>query len=232
MILAAGRGIRMRHMTDNVPKPLLCVGDKTLIEYHIENLARAGFLEIVINHAYLGKMIEEALGNGSRYGVKIYYSPEVIALETAGGIVRALPLLDRKNGNQCKEQPFLVVNADIYCEYNFTKLLPMLRQMRMCKDTAHLVMVNNQAHHPDGDFFLDSGRLLLTGSKRLTFSGISVYKPSFFNSIGPGVVTKLAPKLYQAITEGNVSGEYYDGVWVDVGTPERLYRLDAKLRSK
>ena len=130
MILAAGRGVRMRPMTDNLPKPLLCVGNQTLIEHHIENLACAGFVDIVINHAYLGEMIETALGDGSRYGVNICYSPETIALETAGGIVKALPLLDSKNGDELAEQPFLVVNADIYCEFKFAELLPILRQMR------------------------------------------------------------------------------------------------------
>lgn len=232
MILAAGRGARMRPLTDNLPKPLLCVGNKTLIEYHIENLAHAGFVDIVINHAYLGKMIETALGDGSRYGVNISYSPETIALETAGGIVRALPLLESRNGDELVEQPFLIVNADIYCEFNFSTLVPILRQIKMGTDTAHLVMVSNQEHNPDGDFFLDSGRLLPTGKEKLTFSGISIYKPSFFNGIKPGIVSKLAPKLCQAITEGNISGEHYKGVWADVGTPERLHRLDAQLRNK
>jgi N-acetyl-alpha-D-muramate 1-phosphate uridylyltransferase len=232
MILAAGRGARMRPLTDNLPKPLLCVGNKTLIEYHIENLARAGFVDIVINHAYLGKMIETALGDGSRYGVNIYYSPETIALETAGGIVKALPLLESKSENELVEQPFLIVNADIYCEFNFSTLLPTLRQIKMGTDTAHLVMVSNQEHHPDGDFFLDSGRLVPTGKEKLTFSGISIYKTSFFYGIKPGIVSKLAPKLCQAITEGKVSGEHYKGVWVDVGTPERLHRLDVQLRNK
>jgi len=232
MILAAGRGVRMRPLTDNLPKPLLCAGNKTLIEYHIENLARAGFVDIVINHAYLGKMIETALGDGSRYGVNICYSPETIALETAGGIVRALPLLESRDGNELVEQPFLIVNADIYCELNFSTLLPILRQIKMGTDTAHLVMVSNQEHHPDGDFFLDSGRLVQTGKEKLTFSGISIYKPSFFYGIKPGIVSKLAPKLCQAITEGKVSGEHYKGVWVDVGTPERLHKLDANLRNE
>jgi len=232
MILAAGRGARMRPLTDNLPKPLLCVGNKTLIEYHIENLAHAGFVDIVINHAYLGKMIETALGDGSRYGVNICYSPETIALETAGGIVRALPLLESRNGDELVEQPFLIVNADIYSEFNFSTLLPILRQINKGTDIAHLVMVSNQEHHPDGDFFLDSGRLVPTGKEKLTFSGISIYKPSFFYGIKPGIVSKLAPMLCQAITEGKVSGEHYKGKWVDVGTPERLYRLDAQLKNK
>ena len=232
MILAAGRGIRMRPLTDNLPKPLLRVGNKALIEYHIESLARAGFVDIVINHAYLGEMIETALGDGSRYGVNIYYSPETIALETAGGIVKALPLLESRNGNELVEQPFLIVNADIYCEIDFSTLLPILKQIKMGADTAHLVMVNNQNHNSEGDFFLDSGRLVPIGKKRLTFSGISIYKPSFFNDIKPGVVSKLAPKLFHAITAGKVSGEHYKGVWVDVGTPERLHKLDMQLRNE
>jgi MurNAc alpha-1-phosphate uridylyltransferase len=232
MILAAGRGARMRPLTDNLPKPLLCVGNKTLIEYHIENLARAGFMDIVINHAYFGQMIETALGDGSRYGVDICYSPETIALETAGGIVNALPLLESRSGNKLVEQPFLIVNADIYCEMNFSTLLSILRKIKMGTDTAHLVMVNNQEHHPNGDFFLDSGRVVPTGKEKLTFSGIGIYKPSFFNGIKPGLVSKLAPKLCQAIRAGKVSGEYYKGVWVDVGTPERLHRLDVKLRNE
>lgn len=232
MILAAGRGIRMRPLTDNLPKPLLRVGNKALIEYHIENLARAGFVDIVINHAYLGEMIETALGDGSRYGVNIYYSPETMALETAGGIVKALPLLESRNGNELVEQPFLIVNADIYCEIDFSTLLPILKQIKKGADTAHLVMVNNQNHNSEGDFFLDSGRLVPTGKERLTFSGISIYKPSFFNNIKPGVVSKLAPKLFHAITAGKVSGEHYKGVWVDVGTPERLHKLDMQLRNE
>jgi MurNAc alpha-1-phosphate uridylyltransferase len=234
MILAAGRGARMRPLTDTLPKPLLCVGNKPLIEYHIENLARAGFVDIVINHAYLGQMIETALGDGKRYGVNICYSDETIALETAGGIVKALPLLENRDGNEPGEQPFLIINADIYCEIDFSKLLPILRQMKtsLDTDTAHLVMVSNQEHHPHGDFVLDSGRLALIGKEKFTFSGIGIYKPSFFKGIKPGVVSKLAPKLCQAITAGKVSGEYYKGVWVDVGTPERLHRLDIQLRNE
>ena len=231
MILAAGRGVRMRPLTDNLPKPLLRVGNKTLIEYHIESLARAGFVDIVINYAYLGEMIETALGNGDRYGVNIYYSPETVALETAGGIVKALPLLESRSKNESNEQPFLIVNADIYCEIDFSTLVPILKQIKMNTDTAHLVMVSNQEHNPEGDFFFDSGRLVPTGKEKLTFSGISIYKPSFFNGIKPGVVSKLAPKLFNAITEGKVSGEHYKGVWVDVGTPERLLRLDRQLKN-
>lgn len=232
MILAAGRGERMRPLTDNLPKPLLCVGNKSLIEYHIENLACAGFVDIVINHAYLGRMIEAALGDGSSYGVNISYSPESAALETAGGIVKALPLLKYRNGSEYDDKPFLIVNADIYCEFNFSTLIPTLRRIEMSADTAHLVMVSNQENHPDGDFFLhsDSGRIASTGKEKLTFSGIGIYKPSFFYGIVPGTVSKLAPKLHREIEAGKVSGEHYQGVWIDVGTPERLHKLNVHLR--
>ena len=227
MILAAGRGERMRPLTDTLPKPLLRAGDKSLIEYHLENLARAGFAEIVINHAHLGKMIEAALGNGKRYGVKINYSPEAVALETAGGIAQALSLLKKDIG----AAPFVVVNADIYCEFDFAKLLPVLEKMQASAESglAHLIMVDNPAQHPDGDFMLDSGRLTLTGKSKLTFSGIGVYQPEFFKDVVPGSVAKLAPLLNHVIAAGKVSGEYYQGVWVDVGTPERLRALDSQL---
>lgn len=234
MILAAGRGERMHPLTDMLPKSLLCVGNKPLIEYHLDNLARAGFVDIVINHAHLGQMIETALGDGERYGINIRYSHESIALETAGGIVKALPLLKSKVGNEPGEQPFLIINADIYCEIDFSTLLPILRQMKANLDgySAHLVLVSNPEHHPDGDFVLNSGRLALKGKEKLTFSGIGVYKPAFFKDIEPGLVAKLAPKLCQAIAAGKVGGEHYEGVWIDVGTPERLRRLDVQLSNE
>ena len=236
MILAAGRGERMRPLTDTQPKPLLRAGNKALIEYHLENLARAGFAEIVINHAHLGKMIETALGNGKRYGVKINYSPEAVALETAGGIAQALPMLKSKLG----EAPFVVVNADIYCEYDFAKLLPVLEKTQTSAESglahlahlAHLVLVDNPAQHPDGDFVLDSGQVALTGKNKLTFSGIGVYQPALFKDVVPGSVAKLAPLLSHAIAAGKVSGEHYQGVWVDVGALERLSALDTRLSSK
>lgn len=232
MILAAGRGERMRPLTDTLPKPLLHVGNKSLIEYHIHSLAQAGFGDIVINHAHMGHMIETALGNGERYGISIYYSPEPVALETAGGIVKALPLLESKAGSSTCEQPFLVINADIYCEFDFSTLLPILQRMKddIDGDIAYLVMVGNPEHHSEGDFILDSGRLLLTGQEKLTFSGIGIYKPALFKGIKSGSVAKLAPKISQAIAAKKVGGEYYRGVWVDVGTPERLNRLDAQLK--
>ncbi|MDN5881723.1 MAG: nucleotidyltransferase family protein [Nitrosospira sp.] len=231
MILAAGRGERMRPLTDALPKPLLRVGGKPLIEYHLENLARAGFVEIVVNHAHLGQMIETALGNGERYGVSIHYSREPVALETAGGIAQALPILRDGPGNKYGEQPFLTVNADIYCEIDFSTLLPVLRHMQANPDgnLAHLVLVDNPSHHPGGDFALDLGKVAISGKNSLTFSGIGIYRPRFFKDVLPGSAAKLAPLLRQAIAAGKIGGEYYGGAWVDVGTPERLRLLDLRL---
>ncbi|HET7062175.1 MAG TPA: nucleotidyltransferase family protein [Nitrosospira sp.] len=229
MILAAGRGERMKPLTDAVPKPLLRVGGKALIEYHLENLRRAGFREIVINHAHLGDSIEAFLGNGQRYGLDIRYSREQPALETAGGIANALPLLQPGLEQDGDEQPFLVVNSDIYCQLEFLLLIPTLWNMRRSGDLAYLVLVDNPAHHPAGDFFLDSGRVTLSGGTRLTFSGIGIYKPSLFYGIVPGARVKLAPLLSQAIELGKVGGEHYRGVWMDIGTPERLQQLDRRL---
>ncbi|WP_074798201.1 N-acetylmuramate alpha-1-phosphate uridylyltransferase MurU [Nitrosospira briensis] len=234
MILAAGRGERMRPLTDTLPKPLLRAGGKALIEYHLENLARAGFINVVINHAHLGQMIEAALGDGTRYGVTLHYSHEPVALETAGGIAKALPILEDKPGNTQgtqEECPFLVINADIYCELDFTSLLPVMRQMQSSADTnlAHLVLVDNPVHHPEGDFSLDSDRVTLPGKNNLTFSGIGIYRPSFFKDVAPGSAARLALLLHQAIATGKVGGQYYRGAWVDVGTPERLRLIDLQL---
>jgi MurNAc alpha-1-phosphate uridylyltransferase len=231
MILAAGRGERMRPLTDALPKPLLRAGGKSLIEYHLENLARAGFVEIVINHAHLGQMIEAALGNGERYGVDIRYSREPVALETAGGIAQALTILQAGSRNDCGEQPFVTVNADIYCEIDFSILLPVLRHMQTNpdEDLAHLVLVDNPAQHASGDFVLDSGRIVPSGKDKLTFSGIGVYQSRLFKDVVPGAVAKLAPLLRQAIAAGKIGGQYYRGVWIDVGTPERLHQLDVRL---
>lgn len=219
MILAAGRGERMRPLTDHTPKPLLHVGGKPLIVWHIERLAQAGFREIVINHAHLGLQIEHALGDGADYGVRIVYSDEGEALETAGGIANALPLLGTR--------PFLVVNGDVYTDYDF-KALAMQPQENI---DAHLVLVDNPPQHPHGDFCLVEGHLSDTGQNRLTFSGIGVYRPSFFASVIPGNKAKLAPLLHAAIAEKRVTAEHYCGVWVDVGTPERLHALDRTLSS-
>lgn len=229
MILAAGRGERMRQLTDSLPKPLLKAGGVTLIEHQLKNLARAGFIDIVINHAYLGALIENALGTGERYGVNIQYSPEQVVLETAGGIANALPLLTDQSSNQ----PFLVVNADIYCEMEYVSLLPVMKAMQSERaQLAHLVLVDNPPHHAEGDFALQNNQILSTGSNRLTFSGIGIYQAKLFSAIKPDLAVKLAPLLRQAIEEGKVSGEYFCGQWIDVGTPERLEALDKQLNSQ
>lgn len=219
MILAAGRGERMRPLTDHTPKPLLLVGGKPLIVWHIERLANAGIHDFVINHAHLGHKIESALGDGSQFGVRIAYSEEDEALETAGGIANALPLLG--------DAPFLVVNGDIYTDYDFSLLI----DRPMDGVAAHLVLVDNPPQHAGGDFFLEDGRLAEEGILRLTFSGIGVYRPELFTSVAPGSKAKLAPLLHAAIAEKRVTAEHYRGDWVDVGTPERLQALDRKLTS-
>ncbi len=229
MILAAGRGERMRPLTNTLPKPLLKAGACTLIEYQLKNLAHAGFVDIVINHAYLGTMIENALGNGERYGVNIRYSAEEKVLETAGGIANALPLLTDESG----WLPFVAVNADIYCAMDYALLLPTLNKMYSGEHQAlaHLILVDNPSHHEGGDFVLNADQVMLTGENKLTFSGIGIYQPRLFNDIKPGIPIKLAPILRQAMLEGKVSGEHFCGQWVDVGTPQRLEALDKQLRS-
>jgi MurNAc alpha-1-phosphate uridylyltransferase len=228
MILAAGRGERMRPLTDTLPKPLLQAGGKRLIEYHLGNLASTGFREVVINHSYLGEMIETELGDGERYGVSIHYSHEPTALETAGGIAQALPLLRDGLENGPDGCPFLVVNADIYCEFDLARLLPVLRRMQEDPEEilAHLVMVNNPSHHAAGDFALDADRVTLAGERMFTFSGIGIYQPQIFKGVVPVTAAKLAPLLHRAMAWDKVSGEYYPGVWMDVGTPERLHLLN------
>lgn len=223
LILAAGRGERMRPLTDRVPKPLLAVGGKPLIVRHLERLARAGFRNIVVNHAHLGAMIEDALGDGRSYGVSIAYSREGEALETAGGIAYAAPLLG--NG------PFLVVNGDIYCDCDFVRLVPRLEAMRdvVSSPVAHLVLVSNPPHHARGDFALAGATVVNDGRERFTFSGIGVYRPELFAGIRRGSKAQLAPLLRAAADRGAVSGEHYGGRWEDVGTPERLAALDREL---
>jgi N-acetyl-alpha-D-muramate 1-phosphate uridylyltransferase len=215
MILAAGRGERMRPLTDRLPKPLLPVAGKPLIVHQIERLARAGFQRLVINHAHLGALIEARLGDGSDWGVEIRYSPEKNALETGGGIFRALPLLG--------EDAFLVVNGDVWCDIDFSRL--KLGEGRL----AHLVLVANPQHHPQGDFILRHGNVMddIAG-KRLTFSGIGIYHPRLFAGCRPGAFP-LAPLLRAAMARGEVSGERHSGPWIDVGTPERLAALEARL---
>jgi MurNAc alpha-1-phosphate uridylyltransferase len=215
MILAAGRGERMRPLTDHTPKPLLLAGGKPLIVWHIEHLARAGFTEIVINHAHLGSKIESALKDGRAWGVNIQYSHELSALETAGGIANALPLLGL--------DPFLVVNGDVYTDIDFAGLVLNSR------DLAHLVMVDNPPQHPQGDFALIGGRLLGDGAQKLTFAGIGVYRPELFVDVKRGEAAKLAPLLKEAMNKSLVTGQHYQGLWHDIGTPERLNALDKQL---
>lgn len=211
MILAAGRGERMRPLTDHTPKPLLRAGGQALIEYHIYGLVAAGFHDIVINHAHLGEQIETALGDGRRYGASIRYSAEGTALETGGGIFRALPLLG--------DEPFVVVNGDVWCDYPFTQL------RRAPAGLAHLVLVGNPAHNPRGDFHLEGERVMSDGEPKLTFSGIGIYRRELFEGCSDGAFP-LAPLLRQAMAAGQVSGEYFAGHWTDVGTPQRLAELD------
>lgn len=213
MILAAGRGERMRPLTDRLPKPLLEVRGKPLIVWHIERLASLGFREIIINIAHLGHMLPERLGDGSRWGVGISYSDEQEegALESAGGIIKALPLLGDK--------PFLVVNGDVWCDYRFDD------KFDLKGDLAHLVLVPNPDHNPEGDFVLRSGRVEAHGMSRLTFSGIGYYDPRLFEALSYGR-RALAPILREAMGRGVVSGEWYEGVWQDIGTPGRLASLN------
>ena len=221
MILAAGRGERMRPLTDVTPKPLLPVAGKALIVWHLERLAAAGFRQIVINHAHLGDQIEALLGDGEAWGLDIRYSAEPPgALETAGGIANAMDIL--------ADAPFLVVNGDIFCDWNPARA----RQALAASDLAHLVLVTNPPHHPRGDFQLEDGRVGPGGdTPTLTFSGIGIYRPSLFSGIRRGEPAKLVPLLQKGIAGGRVSGERHPGRWVDVGTPQRLADLDRELRS-
>ncbi len=242
MLLAAGRGERMRPLTDHTPKPLLPVGGKPIIVWHIEQLVRAGITDIVINHAHLGLQIEATLGNGSQFGANIVYSPEVSALETAGGIANALPLLlpalTGEGGGNDEGEPFAVINGDIFCDYDFAQLAAHAAVLKTSSDSAHLVLVNNPDHHPNGDFLLARSRIVpLTPNHSplpalLTFSGIGLYRPSLFTHIPRGSVAPLAPLLRAQIAAGRVSGEHHSGWWVDVGTPQRLAELDSRLRTR
>jgi MurNAc alpha-1-phosphate uridylyltransferase len=214
----------MRPLTDHTPKPLLKVGGKPLIVWHLERLAKAGFKEIVINHAHLGEQIEEALGNGAAWGLSIAYSPEKVALETAGGIANALHLL--------RSEPFLVINGDIYTEINLknTALQANIHAgAGHALKLAHLVLVDNPPQHPNGDFAIEKGSLAHIGKQMLTFSGVGVYHPDLFKDIIKGEAAKLAPLLRKAIDNNSATAQYYQGVWHDIGTPERLKHLDEKL---
>jgi len=233
MIFAAGRGERMRPLTDDCPKPLLKVRGRPLIVWHVLNLVRAGLKDIVINHAHLGSMIEEALGNGEAFGAHIAYSAEGTALETAGGIANARHLLG--------DEPFLALAADIYCpHFDFSQTKTVLEDNDVWgnphplhqRDVAWLYLVKNPAHNPHGDFALNSFSIANEGEPRYTFSGIGVYRPTMFDSVSAGESVKLAPLLREYAARGQVGGELYRGDWTDVGTPQRLEELNAPLTRK
>lgn len=219
MILAAGKGERMRPLTLTTPKPLVRAGGAPLIEYHLRALATAGFREIVINHAWLGQQIEDYLGDGSRYGVSIQYSAEGEPLETGGGIFRALPLLG--------DEAFVVVNGDIWTDYDFSVLHQPIAGL------AHLVLADNPAHHPNGDFTLIDGHVQdgRPDTSTLTYSGIAVLHPQLFGGCSAGAF-KLAPLLRKAMADGQVTGERLNGHWVDVGTHERLAEVEALIEAR
>jgi MurNAc alpha-1-phosphate uridylyltransferase len=218
MILAAGRGERLRPLTDQLPKPLIEVGGKPLIAHHLDHLARAGFEQIVVNLAWLGEKIESALGDGSAFGLSITYSHEPPgALETAGGIIQALPLLG--------DEPFALISADVYCDYSLVKL-----RRRRLRGLGHLVLVDNPSHHPHGDFGLDHQAQLVKGRPALTFSGIALLHPRLFDGQPPGRLA-LRPVLEQAIDGSQLSGEVHQGLWSDVGTSERLASIRQQIGS-
>ena len=230
MIFAAGRGERMRPLTDTCPKPLLHVRGRPLIVWHILNLVRAGITEIVINHAHLGQMIEDTLGDGSQFGSRIAYSPEGTALETAGGIAKARHLLG--------DQPFIAIAGDVYCpHFDFSAAKDVLEENDVwgnphaaeTRDLGWLYLVKNPPHHPEGDFALESYSVSNGGAPRYTFSGIGVYRPEMFDGVQPGSSAKLAPVLREFANQRRIGGELYRGDWTDVGTVERLEQLNAPL---
>ena len=222
VILAAGRGERMRPLTDTLPKPLLRAGGKALIEWQIERLAAGGFDELVVNHSHLGAVLEEALGNGARYGVHLVYSHEPEALETAGGIAQALPMLG--------DEPFAVVSADIYTDFEYSSLEEPLRAIAADprRHAAHFVLVDNPPWHAAGDMGLARGRVTREGP-RLTYGNIALFHPGLFRDVAPGTWLKLFPWAYRFVDEGRVSGERFAGTWENVGTPRQLADLDRRL---
>ena len=215
MILAAGRGERMKPLTDSLPKPLLTVAGKPLIQYHIEALVRAGIKDLVINHAWCGNKLEQQLGDGSQFGARIRYSPEgERGLETGGGIFNALPLLG--------DEPFVVVNGDIFTDFSF-EVLP-----RKLQGEAHLVLVANPEHNPKGDFALNDGVLYEEEDNKFTYSGIGVYTREFFSACQPGGFP-LAPLLRSAMSRQQVTGMLFPGLWMDIGTPARLAEVNQRI---
>ena len=233
MLLAAGRGERMRPLTDICPKPLLKVRGRPLIVWHVLNLVRAGITEIVINHAYLGHMIEAALGDGAQFGASIAYSAEGIALETAGGIAKARHLLG--------DEPFVVISSDIYCpHFDFAQVKNTLEDSdvwgnpypRDTRDIAWLYMVKNPPYHPLGDFALNNFTLANEGEPTYTFGNIGVYRPEMFDSIEPGQHAMLVTLLREYAARGQIGGELYRGEWVNVGTPDELAQLNIPLSER
>ncbi|MGH8723565.1 MAG: N-acetylmuramate alpha-1-phosphate uridylyltransferase MurU [Burkholderiales bacterium] len=218
MLLAAGRGERLRPLSDEIPKALVEAGGKPLLVWHLERLARAGFRDAVINVSHLGERIVERVGDGGSYGLRLRYSRERERLETAGGIANAAPLLGR--------EPFLLVNADIYCECDFARL----RGVALGGRLAHLVLVPNPPHRPKGDFSLRAGIVGDDAAPRYTYAGVAVMKPLLVDPVKPGDKAPLAPLLYQAAARGMLGGELYEGLWQDVGTVERLAELQARLK--
>lgn len=219
MILAAGRGERMRPLTDRHPKPLLKVDGRALIEWHIEALKDAGIKDILINTSWLGDQIPEYLGDGAYWGVNLTFIHEVEALETAGGIRNALDFFD--------DEPFVVVNGDVWSEYDYEKLLQQPTKK------AHIVLVPNPEHHPQGDFQLrEDGLVIAEGSERYTFAGIGVYLPEVFADVPRGEPCRLAPVLRELMVEAEVTGELFQGRWFDIGTPERLERLNQSFQRR
>ncbi len=220
MILAAGRGERLRPVTDRLPKPLLEVGGKPLLAWHLERLAAAGLREVIINVSHFADLIVARIGDGAAFGVAIAYSREQEPLETAGGIAHARARLG--------EAPFLLVNGDVYCECDFARL----RGARLGRRLAHLVLVPNPAHRPQGDFSLASGSVGNGAGTRYTYAGIAVMSPALVDGIEPGARAPLAPLLRAAAEAGRIGGELYEGLWQDVGTAERLAALDALLAAR
>jgi len=222
LILAAGRGERLRPLTDRLPKPLLAAGGRALIEWQVERLARGGFTDLVVNHAHLGAMIEEALGDGKRFGARIRYSPESPALETAGGIAQALALLPRV--------PFLAVSSDIHTDFDYASLHPRIARIAADPGSciAHLVLVDNPPWHAAGDMGLAAGRIS-RAAPWLTYGNIGVFHPDMFAGIAPGTWLKLFPWAYRFVDEARVSGERFAGAWDNVGTAAQLAALDERL---
>lgn len=221
MILAAGRGERMRPLTDRLPKPLLRAAGRPLIMHLIERLADAGISDLVVNVSHMAAQIEHELGDGSRHGVRIAYSREEQALETGGGIAYALPLLG--------DAPFVALNSDIYSDFDFRRLTTAAGALAGSTLAAHLVLVDNPPHHPDGDFALAGGKVSAVDLPRLTFSGIGAYSPALFARVERGSKCQLAALLRPAMAQGRVAGEQHRGLWMDVGTPQRLADLERRL---